>query len=103
MRRAAMIGAAAAALFTGQALAQSVITVEPEQRTRIREYIVQQHVRPVAVEEHVTVGATLPDDIKLAPVPQAWGPSVTHYRYVYTNDHVVLVDPSTRRVVQIVE
>ncbi len=103
MRRAAMIGAAAAALFASQALAQSVITIEPEQRARIRDYVVHEHVRPVTVEEHVTVGATLPDDIELAPVPQAWGPSVTRYRYVYANDHVVLVDPSTRRVVQIVE
>jgi hypothetical protein len=102
MTRAMLIGAAITALVAGQALAQ-VITIEPAQRTRIKEYVVQERVRPVTIKERVTVGATLPEDIELSPVPQAWGPGVARYRYVYTNDDVVLVEPSTRRVVQIVE
>jgi hypothetical protein len=32
-------------------------------------------------------------------VPSDWGPSVTKYRYVYSNDRVMLVDPATRTVV----
>jgi hypothetical protein len=64
---------------------------------------VHQRVRPATIEERVAVGATIPTEIELAPVPQAWGPGVARHRYVYTDDHVVLVDPSTRRVVQIVE
>lgn len=102
MKPTIIMGAALAALLTGQALAQ-VITIEPAQRTRIKEYVVQERVRPVTIKERVTVGTVLPEDIELAPVPQAWGSGVTQYRYVYTNDHVMLVEPSTRRVVQIVE
>jgi len=36
----------------------------------------------------------------LAAVPADWGPTVTKYRYVYSGDHVMLVDPGTRTVVQ---
>jgi hypothetical protein len=55
------------------------------------------------VKERLTVGATLPADVELVAVPDDWGPDLRRYRYVYTNDHVVLVEPSSRRVVQIVE
>lgn len=95
----------AATLFGGVALAQVSATIEigqPE-RTKIKEYVVKEKVKPVTVKEKVTVGATLPSDVELMAVPSDWGPSVSKYRYVYTNDDVVLVDPTTRRVVQIIE
>jgi hypothetical protein len=81
--------------FGAQALAQSVsVEIAPEQRTRIKEYVVKEKVRPSVMKERVTVGATLPAD---------WGPSVSRYRYVYHDNHVVLVEPSSRRVVQIID
>ncbi len=39
----------------------------------------------------------------LVAVPGEWGPQYSKYRYVYWNDRVVLVDPSNRHVVHIVE
>jgi hypothetical protein len=60
-------------------------------------------VKPVTIKERVSVGATLPADVELATVPDAWGPSFTKYRYVYSNDNVVLVEPSSRRVVQVID
>jgi hypothetical protein len=79
------------------------IVIAPEQRTHIRTYVTERHVRPVTVEERVAVGAVLPADVELVAVPDDWGPDLRRYRYVYTNDHVVLVEPSSRRIVQIVE
>jgi hypothetical protein len=78
------------------------VTIAPEQRTHIRKYTTDR-VAPVTVKERLTVGATLPADGELVAVPDDWGPDLRRYRYVYTNDHVVLVEPSSRRVVQIVE
>ena len=92
----------AAALLTTQAVAQTVV-VAPEQRTAIREYVVKEKIRPHKLQSRVTVGATLPADVELAPVPETWGPSFHSYRYVYTGDDVVLVDPTSRRVVQVIE
>jgi hypothetical protein len=105
MKRTLLAGAAALAItLSGQALAEGVsVEIAPEQRTRIKEYVVKEKMRPVTVQERVTVGATLPADVELRTVPSDWGPSVSRYRYIYHDDHVVLVDPSSRRVVQIID
>jgi hypothetical protein len=79
------------------------ITVAPEQRTRIKEYVVREKVRPVTVRERVTVGATLPADVELVEVPADWGPEMRRYRYIYSGDNVVLVEPSSRRVIQVID
>jgi hypothetical protein len=54
-------------------------------------------------KERVSVGATLPADVRLSPVPADWGPSVSKYQYVYSDDHVFLVEPSSRRVVTVID
>jgi hypothetical protein len=114
MKRALLAGIAILAL-AGSAVAQSTtvtttapsvgatVTIAPEQRTKIKQYVVQQKVKPITLKERVTVGATLPADVELVAVPSDWGPEVTKYRYVYSGDHVVLVEPSSRRVIQVIE
>jgi hypothetical protein len=75
------------------------LTFAPEQRTHIREYVTRERVAPVTVRERISVGATLPADVELRAVPADWGPSVTRYRYVYYDNHVYFVEPSTRKVI----
>jgi hypothetical protein len=101
MKRIVLASATALALLTGgQAIAQSVsIDLAPEHRTRIREYVVKQKVSPYVARERVRVGATLPADVELREVPADWGPSVSRYRYIYSDDHVHFVDPASRRVI----
>jgi hypothetical protein len=106
MRQMLIAGAAAVAVLAGsEILSAQTTTIEiaPEQRTRIKEYVVKEKVKPVTVKERVSVGATLPADVELVAVPETWGPSVSKYRYVYSDNHVVLVEPSSRRVVQIID
>ena len=100
--KALYVAGFAAALLTTQAFAQAVV-IAPEQRTVIRDYVVKEKVRPYKMQSRVTVGATLPADVELAPVPPTWGPTFSSYRYVYTGDDVVLVDPSSRRVVHVID
>ena len=100
--KALYVAGFAAALFTTQAFAQAVV-IAPEQRTVIRDYVVKEKIRPYKMQSRVTVGATLPAEVELAPVPETWGPTFRSYRYVYTGDDVVLVDPSSRRVVEIID
>jgi hypothetical protein len=83
--------------------ASTTITIAPEQRTKIKQYVIQQKVKPVTMRERVTVGATLPADVEFAAVPSDWGPELGRYRYVYSGDNVVLVEPSSRRVIQIID
>ena len=105
MKRTLLAGATAlAVMLSGQAIAQGVaVEIAPEQRTKIKEYVVKQKVAPVTVQERVTVGATLPASVELRTVPSDWGPSVSKYRYVYHDNHVVLVEPSSRKVIQIID
>ena len=112
MKRILIASAAVAALTLGASapsFAQGVgvqvgpvgagITFAPEQRTHIKEYVVRERVAPVVVREHVRVGATLPAEVELRTVPADWGPSVTKYRYVYSDDRVYFVEPSSRKVI----
>jgi hypothetical protein len=106
MKKMLIAGTAAMAILaSGQILSAQTTTIEiaPEQRTRIKEYVVKEKVKPVTVKERISVGATLPADVELVAVPETWGPSVSKYRYVYSDNHVVLVEPSSRRVVQIID
>jgi len=77
------------------------IDFSPEQRTIVREYV--RRDRPVTFREQVTVGATLPEDVEIRSVPTEWGPAAARYRYVYSGDRVYFVEPSTRRVIQIID
>jgi hypothetical protein len=104
-----ILTAAAVALLSTCAMAQTTVTtgasratvqIEPEARTRIKTYVTEHKLRPVTVKERIAVGATVPSDVELAAVPSDWGPSLTKYRYVYSNDRVLLVDPGSRAVVQ---
>ena len=79
------------------------ITFAPEERTRIKEYVVKERVAPVTVRERVAVGAKLPADVELRTVPSTWGPSVSKYRYIYSDNRVYLVEPSSREVVHIID
>jgi len=89
-------------ITTGVAPAATVV-IEPEYRERIHSYVLENHVRPVETRERIVIGATVPEEVELRAVPSDWGPTIGRYRYVYANDHVVLVEPSTRKVIQIVE
>jgi len=79
------------------------IDFAPEQRTRIREYVVRERVAPVTVRERLAVGTRLPADVELRAVPSDWGPSVSRYRYIYSNNHVYFVDPGSREVVHVMD
>ena len=106
MGRMFIAGAAAIAVFaSSEIVAAQTTTIElaPDQRTRIKEYVVKERVNPVVVKERVSVGATLPADVELRTVPETWGPGFNRYRYVYSDNHVYLVEPSDRRVVEVID
>ena len=72
-----------------------------EQQPRFQQYVVQQNVPSYRYTEEVRVGATLPSSgVTYYEVPAEYG--VKGYRYTVVNETPVLVDPGTRRIVQIV-
>ena len=113
MKKLLLLSATAAVIATG-AFAQTTVTtttgtghaaiqIEPQYRTKIKSYDPEHRIAPVTPRAKIIVGATVPPDVALAAIPTAWGPSLTRYRYVYSGERVMLVDPSTRMVVQEVD
>jgi hypothetical protein len=73
-----------------------------DQRPRFHHYVVEEHRPSYRYEEDVRVGAVLPEaGVTYYDVPPEYG--VRDYRYTVVNDRPVLVDPRTRRIVEVVE
>jgi len=73
-----------------------------EDRPRFREYVVHERLPSYRYSDDLHVGVVLPESgVTYYDVPADY--HVTGYRYTYVNDRVVLVDPRTRRVIQIIE
>jgi len=73
-----------------------------DQRPAFREYIVRERVPNYTIPDRVIVGGVLPETgFTYYDVPQTFG--VTPYRYTVVNGRTVLVEPRTRRIVQVVE
>jgi Protein of unknown function (DUF1236) len=76
-------------------------SLTPEARTRIRGYVAQHRYPSVAVPGHVAVGTVLPPEARFYAFEGVEG--VGPYSYAYINDAPVLVDPGSRRVIEIIE
>ena len=72
------------------------------ERPRFHDYVEREHVRSYSYEQPLVAGAVLPDDYTYYDVPPDYHVR-RDYRYTVVNNHTVLVDPVTRRVVEVVE
>jgi hypothetical protein len=104
----AIAAVAAAISAPGATFAQTVgiVTDAPgitvEQRPGFREYVVRERIPAYTIPERVVVGGVLPETgVTYYDVPQTFG--ATPYRYTVVNGSTVLVEPRTRRIVQIID
>ena len=94
-------------ITTGTAGGGTVVIGEHEgiavdRRPAFREYIVRERVPNYTISERVTVGAVLPETgVTYYDVPQSFG--MTPYRYTVVNGQTILVEPRSRRIVQVVD
>jgi hypothetical protein len=101
-------GALAAILLAGTAgiaAAQTaVIELSPDQRTTVYRSITRERIEVAPPADfRARVGVEVPAAVELYPVPEAIEvPAIRRYRYTVVDDQVVLVDPSTHRIVEII-
>ena len=94
-------------ITTGTAGGSTVVVGEHEgivaaQRPAFREYIVRERVPNYTISERVVVGGVLPEaGVTYYDVPQSV--ASTPYRYTVVNGQTVLVEPRSRRIVQVVD
>ncbi|MBB3545211.1 MULTISPECIES: DUF1236 domain-containing protein [unclassified Rhizobium] len=87
--------ATAVVMASGVAFAQSAMA--PEKVITF----VQKAPAPkerIVVKEKVVVGQPLPDTVVVTPIPDEAG-----YAYAIVNDERVIVEPSTRKVIQVIQ
>jgi hypothetical protein len=107
----AAVAAVALCVGAGTGWAQSTTTtttttISPDQQTTIYRTITHEQVavQPPPPDWAPTVGVEVPAQVQLYDMPTTVDvPTVQSDRYTVIDGHVVLVDPSTRRVVQIIE
>lgn len=78
-------------LVTGQVVGE---VAQPTQV--VRQYVTTNQIDPVYLNGEVVVGASVPDTVRLTPVPDY------QYDYAYVNGQPVLIDPGTRQIVYVV-
>lgn len=89
----AVVGAVGGAIVGG---------IADDHRPRFRAYAVGQRRTSYRYSDEVRVGVELPaSGVEYYEVPADYG--VKDYRYTVVNDRIVLVDPRTRRIIQIIE
>jgi len=73
-----------------------------DQRPAFREYIVRERVPSYTIPDRVVIGGVLPEvGVTYYDVPQSFG--ATPYRYTVVNGQTILVEPRTRRIVQVID
>jgi hypothetical protein len=78
------------------------VGIVADQRPAFRQYIVQERVPNYTVSDRVVVGVILPETgVTFYDVPQSFG--ATPYRYTVVNGETVLVEPRSRRIVQVID
>jgi hypothetical protein len=106
---ALLTGVAGAAFAQSGTTTQTTVTttkettsIEPAWRTEMKEYVVKEHRAPVAPPAGytVSVGAPLPPAVELYPFPST--APYGRYRYSVIGNQTVVVDPSDRRVVEVI-
>ena len=76
--------------------------IASDRRSAFREYIVRERVPNYTISERVIVGTVLPETgVTYYDVPQSFG--ATPYRYTVVSGQTILVEPRSRRIVQVVD
>jgi Protein of unknown function (DUF1236) len=86
----------------GAVIVDENLGIAADQRPAFREYIVRERVPDYSISERVVVGGVLPEaGVTYYDVPQSFG--ATPYRYTVVNGRTVLVEPRSRRIVQVID
>lgn len=91
----AVVGGPVGAVVGGAVGATMGAAAEPP--AEVRSYVIREDVPSVRMERQVVVGEPLPSTVRVYKVP-----NYTQYEYTVVNDQRVIVEPSTRKVIQVI-
>jgi Protein of unknown function (DUF1236) len=98
----AQSGFTTGAVRGGSVVVEDVDGIAVDQRPAFHQYVIRERVPNYTIPDRVVIGGVLPEaGVTYYDVPQTFG--VTPYRYTVVNGQTVLVEPRSRRIVQVVE
>jgi hypothetical protein len=97
----AIVGGPLGAVVGGAIGAIAGGILAPPEAARVQQYAVHQGTPSVRLRRPLAVGEPLPGRVGLHAIPPSSGVR-TDYRYTVVNERLVLVDPRTRRIVQVI-
>ncbi len=103
MKTALVLASVAFVATAAPALAQTGTTTTVTRTTTttvvpdtVRTYIVEQQTPSVAYQGDLVVGEVLPEIVSITPIPDN-----AQYGYAVVNDRRVVIDPTTRTVLEV--
>ncbi|WP_127089134.1 DUF1236 domain-containing protein [Aquabacter cavernae] len=91
----AVVGGPVGAVVGGAVGATMGAAAEPP--AAVRTYVIQENRPSVRMDRQVVVGEPLPSTVRVYQVPDS------QYEYSVVNDQRVIVEPGTRRVIQVIQ
>ena len=92
----AIVGGPVGAAVGGVVGAVAGTAIDPPPQ-KVVTYVREAPAQKVVVKEKVVVGEALPSTVVVTPIPES-----PTYAYAYVNEQRVIVEPSTRKVIQVV-
>ena len=77
----------------------------PEKQAAIREQAKRPNLPVVTLKEPARIDMTIPEEVELLALPQdttTETPTTTSYRYLITSDVIAVVEPQSRKVIQLI-
>ena len=96
----AVVGGPVGAVVGGATGAVVGDALTPDERVRVRHYVMARRAPSIRVREDVRVGYRVPPRVTVYSVPREVGVR-SQYGYTYINERPVVVEPRTRRVVYV--
>ena len=104
---ASLAAAAIISLGSTVAFAQGdTIELSPEAETSFQSHVTTANVTPATLDTELAVGATVPENVTLNPVPPeiiASAPELEGHQFFVANDRIHVVDADTRAIVTIID
>jgi len=96
----------ATAQTSGTPVTSPPALLAPEKQAIIKEHVNRTKVPATEMSGPVAVGTTVPKDVSLYSLPQDLMteiPTVTSYRFLVSGHVIAVVEPESRRVIQIIQ
>lgn len=81
------------------------VVLPPEKHALIREHAKRSNLPVAQLSEPARIDMIIPEEVQLIALPQDMTtetPTTTSYRYVITSDVIAVVEPQSRKVIQLV-